>query len=205
MKNLSTSTHEPKTLSTFQAALRLGVSVGTIQNWVERGSLKAWKTPGGHRRIIAEDLENFAALKRHDKSQQQNCRCLVLTQDPNISEELANQLTSDTLSVEIHIADDPLALLLMIGKFTPDMVILDSETRGLSSDVIETLRAQQIVTAPDLCVVKASDSELNVRLNTHLKGIPILSRPLDMHFLRCLATRAIDPDRKQWTLTSRRN
>ena len=34
-------------LSTRQAATLLGVSVRTIQLWVEQGLLSAWKTPGG--------------------------------------------------------------------------------------------------------------------------------------------------------------
>ena len=43
-------------LSTRQAASLLGVSVRTIQLWVEQGLLSAWKTPGGHRRIVQQSL-----------------------------------------------------------------------------------------------------------------------------------------------------
>ena len=34
--------------STREAARMLGVSLGTVQNMVERGTLSAWKTAGGH-------------------------------------------------------------------------------------------------------------------------------------------------------------
>lgn len=43
------------TYSTLQVARRLGVSVQTVQRWVDTGRLRAWKTPGGHRRIHADD------------------------------------------------------------------------------------------------------------------------------------------------------
>lgn len=38
-------------LTTREAARHLGVSLRTIQLWVEAGTLAAGRTPGGHRRI----------------------------------------------------------------------------------------------------------------------------------------------------------
>lgn len=38
-------------LTTSSAARYLGVSVSTVQRWVELGVLKSDKTAGGHRRI----------------------------------------------------------------------------------------------------------------------------------------------------------
>ncbi len=37
----------------------LGVSVGTVQLWVEKGLLEAWKTGGGHRRVVRESIERL--------------------------------------------------------------------------------------------------------------------------------------------------
>jgi excisionase family DNA binding protein len=37
--------------TTREAARILGISVRTAQLWVENGTLEAWKTEGGHRRI----------------------------------------------------------------------------------------------------------------------------------------------------------
>ena len=47
------------TCSTRDAARLLGVSVRTAQLWVEDGRLRAWKTPGGHRRILVESVERL--------------------------------------------------------------------------------------------------------------------------------------------------
>lgn len=43
-------------LTTREAADRLGVSLRTIQLWVDGGKLKAGVTPGGHRRIRLSDV-----------------------------------------------------------------------------------------------------------------------------------------------------
>ncbi|MFM2407712.1 MAG: hypothetical protein RL358_454 [Pseudomonadota bacterium] len=37
--------------STREASESLGISLRTVQLWVESGALQAWKTPGGHRRV----------------------------------------------------------------------------------------------------------------------------------------------------------
>ena len=50
--------------STAYVASRLGVSVPTVQRWVDAGHLKAWKTPGGHRRFREADV--VALLNRRN-------------------------------------------------------------------------------------------------------------------------------------------
>ena len=45
--------------STAEAAKLLGVSHRTIQLWVEAGTLQAWKTAGGHRRIASGSVERL--------------------------------------------------------------------------------------------------------------------------------------------------
>ena len=45
--------------STSQTAQMLGLSVGTIQRMVESGTLQAYTTQGGHRRILASSLRHY--------------------------------------------------------------------------------------------------------------------------------------------------
>ena len=45
-----------KPLTTGQAARYCHVSHTTILNWIKTGRLKAYATPGGHRRILLADL-----------------------------------------------------------------------------------------------------------------------------------------------------
>ena len=50
-------------LSTREAADRLGVSLRSVQLWVESGALRAWKTAGGHRRIPLASVEQMLAAR----------------------------------------------------------------------------------------------------------------------------------------------
>lgn len=49
------------TYSTLEVARMLGMAVRSVQLMVDRGELTAWKTPGGHRRILRESVERWRA------------------------------------------------------------------------------------------------------------------------------------------------
>ena len=49
----------PDVFSTHSAARFCRVTPMTIIRWIEEGRIKAYKTPGGHRRIMRADLEDF--------------------------------------------------------------------------------------------------------------------------------------------------
>jgi len=53
-----------KVLTTFETAKFLGVSPYTIRLWIIKGLLPAYSTPGGHRRIKVEELDDFLKKNR---------------------------------------------------------------------------------------------------------------------------------------------
>jgi putative nucleotidyltransferase with HDIG domain/excisionase family DNA binding protein len=50
-------------VSAREAARILGVTVQTIKNYIYRGKLQSYKTPGGHHRIMREDIFKFGPLE----------------------------------------------------------------------------------------------------------------------------------------------
>jgi excisionase family DNA binding protein len=58
----SQTPHDPVDpfLTTRKAALLLGVTMRSVQNYVERGELHSGRTPGGHRRIRMSDVHALA-------------------------------------------------------------------------------------------------------------------------------------------------
>jgi excisionase family DNA binding protein len=49
----------PLDLSISQAARELGVSLGTVRRWSDRGYISAYRTPGGQRRFSRAHIEEF--------------------------------------------------------------------------------------------------------------------------------------------------
>ena len=48
-------------VSLNEAARRLNVHPATLREWADRGRIRTFRTPGGHRRFSAEDLDALAA------------------------------------------------------------------------------------------------------------------------------------------------
>lgn len=48
-------------LTLKQAAARLGVDEGTLRHWADSGKVRAFRTPGGHRRFLEEDIRALLA------------------------------------------------------------------------------------------------------------------------------------------------
>ncbi len=55
---------ENQSLTTGQAARYCCVSQATILNWIKKGKLAAYATPGGHYRILLPDFISFLETYR---------------------------------------------------------------------------------------------------------------------------------------------
>jgi len=93
--------------STVEAAKLLGVSVRTVQLWVENGSLAAWKTAGGHRRIVASSVDDYIkanAAPSRDTSDSKNI--LVVEDNPTVSKFYEAAINSWGFDLDVIIKND---------------------------------------------------------------------------------------------------
>ncbi len=127
--------------STRQAADLLGVSVRTVQLWVEAGTLKAWKTQGGHRRIDRESVQAILQerLGQHSPQGPDNpapssvpacsgdpcLRVLVVEDDPDLLSIYRMAMEHLPFPVELRCEQDGLKGLIAAGNFYPDVLIVD--------------------------------------------------------------------------------
>jgi excisionase family DNA binding protein len=116
-------------LSTRQSARYLQVSLGTVQKMVETGELLAWKTQGGHRRILTSSLEQL--LKRRRLGIRQRCGAqflLLAIMKREGSFEGFQALTEEWKSdVNLHMTADSLEALMQSVSLAPDVIYIDAQ------------------------------------------------------------------------------
>jgi excisionase family DNA binding protein len=115
-------------LSTRQSAKVLQVSLGTVQKMVELGELIAWKTRGGHRRILATSLDQQLARRKRAMRQKttQNCIAMGIFRRAENSHELLKSIQCWQLKVDMEVAVDSLEGLMKAVSITPDLIFLDA-------------------------------------------------------------------------------
>jgi len=131
--------------TTFEISQICGVNPTTVQNWIKGKKLKAFQTPGGHRRVQREDLVSF--MKKFSmplpEGLMQNPPLAMMVDDENdILDMLEELLKSGEDEINIVRARSGVAALLMIGEFKPDLLILDLMMPGMNGfDVCQKLKA----------------------------------------------------------------
>ena len=120
-------------LSTRQAAKMLDVSLRTVQLWVESGVLKAWKTPGGHRKVALSSVEELLAnrksaissnTKEHKRSSQ-DFSILVVEDDEALRNLFHYYFSNWKIKVNLVFARNGFEGLTSLGKEQPNLVITD--------------------------------------------------------------------------------
>jgi excisionase family DNA binding protein len=186
---------EFRSYRTIEVARRLGVSLQTVQRWVDSGQLKAWKTLGGHRRIDADSAEALfrtqmpeALAGNATPSTGVATRQVLVVDDDPLDLELMVALVGQVLpDASIDVASDGFQALLMVGNAAPGILITDVNMPHM--DGFEMLRslAQSKLKAPDtiVAVSSLSPSDLAAR-GRLLPGVHFLSKPVDREHLATL-------------------
>ena len=133
-------------VSTREAADLLGISLRTAQLWVESGVLLAWKTSGGHRRILRKSVDALLAERTRQTgsavglaSSKDVFKVVVVEDDQDLLRLIELSLADLTEMIEVRSAKNGFAGLVLIGQFLPDLVIADLNMPGM--DGFEVARA----------------------------------------------------------------
>ena len=116
----------PLTCSTREAAVALGISVRTAQLWVEEGRLQAWKTPGGHRRILRSSVDQLCQQQQaNSRVSSSELAMHVLDPDGSRGAQLLGLLRENFPGSSCSLSADTFDALLALGGQTPNILIAD--------------------------------------------------------------------------------
>lgn len=124
----------PVFYTTFEISQICGVNPTTVQNWIKAKKLKAFQTPGGHRRVRREDLVAFMREFRMPLPEglAGNPPLAMIVDDEEVILDMLEQvLESGGEKLKIVRVQSGVAALLMIGECRPDLLILDIRMPGM--------------------------------------------------------------------------
>lgn len=211
---MATSIVEKSFCTTKEAATLLGVSVGTVQLWSESGLLQAWKTAGGHRRVIRESVEKLlhkapspAPTRRTVDSDPQapatdrRLNVLVVEDDASLLRLYEARVASWPIASQVVVAENAFAALLIMGRTCPDLLITDLRMPGIDGFVmLNALQKAPEVAHTRIVVVTGMDKpEIEARGGLP-QGMEVLSKPIPFDRLQQIALELVG----SWQLAGRR-
>ena len=119
------------TLTTRKAAELLGVSVRTVQLWVESGVLVAWKTPGGHRRVARDSVMQLKRVPQDPAPEPETLDpsdiFTVLIVEDNANMRRLYELTMGgwNLPIKVRVCENGFEGLIEVGRLLPKVLITD--------------------------------------------------------------------------------
>jgi len=150
------SDHEQKAFTTFEAAKICHVTHHSIKNWIKQGLIKASRTPGGHYRILEEDLDSFREkydMFPRDKGPMKK-RVMIVDDEPDALAMMENILMDE--GFELIKVSNATEVGLRAAQLSPDLILLDflmPEINGF--EVSKALRNNELTRSIPIMAVTA--------------------------------------------------
>ena len=194
--------------TTREAATLLGVSVGTVQLWVESGLLQAWKTAGGHRRVLRDSVDKLLHKENAPVQKEvppaaaaltpQKLSIMVVEDDAALLRLYNTNLSRWPMAPEVTAVDNAVEALMLLGKKSPDLLIVDLNMPGMDGfKMLRVLHETPAMANTTIVVVTGLD---DAAIKAH-GGVPpnveVLHKPIAFSRLLSIATGLVSPSHLQ--------
>ena len=116
---------EQRAYTTFEAAKICHVTHHSIKNWIKQGLIRASRTPGGHYRILEEDLDAFR--EKYDmftpRPRLGQKRIMIVDDEQDALDLMERILTTE--GFELVTVNNATEVGLKAAQSVPDLILLD--------------------------------------------------------------------------------
>lgn len=161
----------------------VGADPSSVNRWIDSGRLKAYRTPGGHRRVLAEDLVSFLGelgIPLPSELRPAGSFSLLLCDGEDASlKTLRKGLLRLERELEIRTCTSALEALIQTGIRRPDVLLIDVALGGI--DATEVCRRIKANPETRAVVLIASAARATTQLENKLReagAIGLLGKPV---------------------------
>jgi excisionase family DNA binding protein len=132
--------------STHDAAKICRVTPMTVIRWIKEGKIPAFKTAGGHRRILRSDLVRFCKTRGIPfplEAEPEAWRILVVDSDAAVRHFIADAARKVDDKLLIEMAGDAWSAGQILASFKPNLVFLDAHLPGIDALEVTQRLTQQ--------------------------------------------------------------
>lgn len=173
---------------TSYAAKLLGLSVGTIQNLVEKNELQAWKTQGGHRRISMQSIREYQRrynIVTNVADAGSNHLKVLLVEDDAVTREMLRTICNNCeVPIDCTAMSSGLEALIDIASILPDVLIADLNMPGVDGfQLLKTLRHNPLFSRMTTLVISALTPDEIEQRGPLPEGVIFISKPVNPQWL----------------------
>ena len=151
-----------KIYTTYQIGKFCQVNIRTVIRWIETGKLKAYSTPGGHRRVKWSDLINFLSQNKmpipRELEEAKRKKVLIVDNEKQFIEK-ATKILSKIPDIEIKTTASGFDTGALMAEWLPDLILLNFTIPELDSfDITKKIRSNpRFKKIPIIAVTSTTD------------------------------------------------
>ena len=175
-------------ISTREAAELLGISLRTAQLWVENGALLAWKTSGGHRRILLHSVQKILDERERSaidlvRAPDARLKVAIVEDDPDVVTLLQMMLTGLDFPCDVQTRSDGFKGLILLGTFRPDVLIADLNMPDMDGfRMLRSIQGSEFAPRKIIVTTALSTSEITERGGVPAEAL-VLQKPYPLSLL----------------------
>ncbi len=177
-----------KIYSTFDISEICGASPTTVADWIDAGKLKAFHTPGGHRRVRKDDLLEF--LKKYDMPipdeliKDSRKKILIVDDDQAVIDLITRFLKQFPQKYQFASAIDGFQAGQTLAEFEPELIILDLMLPGIDGfEVCRDIRSNEKTIGIKILAITGYDTPVNRKKILSYGANDYLAKPFEMEDL----------------------
>ena len=179
MKKSRQKTH----LTPNEVAELLMVNPVTVRQWAARGLLRSLTTPGGHRRFLLSDVEEFARSRGSTpvaRTSGRPDRILIVDDDSQVARFIADLVRTYDAHIETAIAQDGFEAGAKVESFRPHALVLDLMMPGMDGfEVCRRLRGRPTLNHIRIVALTGFPTTDNVERILAAGADACLEKPID--------------------------